>query len=164
MHLLLAVVVGWTLFPLAPGSYWTLRDVESGTKNAISIRKGRVLHGFPGAGDLRVRRAGHTVQAWDAKERRWEDFFRFGAKVGTRHEVKLPTTLWQAVEVRVATKTATVRDYHRKAHAGCTRFTFRQLRPLADAGLVDMAFCPRAGLVRYSETTIAGPRTFALAR
>jgi hypothetical protein len=26
-----------------------------------------------------------------------------------------------------------------------------------------MTFCPRVGPVRYSETTIAGPRTFALA-
>jgi hypothetical protein len=34
---------------------------------------------------------------------------------------------------------------------------------MADAGLVEMAFAPRIGLVRFSEQTIAGPRVRALA-
>ena len=163
MHLLLAVVVGSTLFPLAPGSQWTFRDVESGTKIVFAIKKGRVLHGFPGTNDLRVRRLGRTVRAWDTKQRRWEDWFRFGAKVGASYRVSLPAhMLWRSVELAVDSKTASARDYRGKVHRRCTRFVFRQLAPIADAGLLDMAFCPRAGLVRYSETTIAGPRTFAL--
>ena len=29
--------------------------------------------------------------------------------------------------------------------------------------MTELSFCPRVGPVRYSETTIAGPRTYALA-
>jgi hypothetical protein len=164
MHALVAAVLGSTLFPLTPGEHWTLRDVNSGAKTQISVRTGRVLHGLPGSGALRVRQSGQTVQAWDPKDRRWEDLFRFGARKGTRYTVALgATALWRKVAVRIATKKATVRDYHRRAHRGCTRFVFDELTGIADAGMLDMAFCPRVGPVRFSETTIAGPRTYALA-
>lgn len=172
MRLALVALIGLTLvtagqprlFPLAAGNRWVMRDVESRAAMTISIRKGLVLHGFPTTGDLRVRRVGQTVQAWDTKNRRWEAFFRFGVKAGTRYKVELPATeLWQAVEVGVASKTASVRDYKGKLRRGCTRFTFRYLTAIADAGLIDLSFCPNVGPVRYSETTIAGPRTFALA-
>src|SRR5262245_12627378 len=106
MHALVAAVLSATLFPLSPGQHWTLRDVESGAKTEISIRAGRVLNGFPGTGALRVRRSGKTVQAWDAKDRRWEDFLDFGARTGTRYKVELGSSeLWRRVVVKVATKT-----------------------------------------------------------
>jgi hypothetical protein len=160
VHVLLAAV-GLTLFPLAPGTHWTFRDVESGAASSMSVRSRRVLHGFPGAGDLRVRPAGKTVQAWDG---RWKDWFRFGAPIKTTYTVALSRTpLWQNVEVRIVSKTATARDYRGKPYRGCTRFAF-QVGGVADAGLTGMTFCPRLGPVRYSETTIAGPRTFALTR
>jgi hypothetical protein len=163
MHLALVAAVASLLFPLTPGTHWTLRDIASGARTTISVGKGRVLHGFPGAGDVRVRNAGKTVQAWDAKDGRWEPWFRFGAKKGERYMVRLASTLlWQSVEVRVASKTASARDYHGKTYRGCTRFVF-QVRGLADAGVTGMTFCPHVGPVRFSETTIAGPRTFALA-
>ena len=162
---LLGLALQPSFFPLAPGHRWVLREVDKGSATTISIRKGLVLHGFPGASDLRVRRVGQAVQAWDTKDRRWEAWFRFGLPVGRRYTVRLAATgPWQAVEVGVASKTATVRDYSGKKRRGCTRFVFKQLGPVADAGLIEMAFCPRVGPVRYSETTIAGPRTFALVR
>ena len=65
MHLALVVVAASMLFPLTPGTHWTFRDVDSGAASSMAVRAGRVLHGFPGAGDLRVRRNGKTVQAWD---------------------------------------------------------------------------------------------------
>ena len=161
MHLALVGVVASLVFPLAPGTHWTLRDIDSGAKTTIAVGKGRVLHGFPGAGNVRVRNVGKTVQAWDAKDARWEPWFRFGAKAGQRYTVRLASTpLWQSVEVRVS-KTASARDYHGKTYRGCTRFVF-QVRGLADAGVTGMTFCPHVGPVRFSETTIAGPRTFAL--
>jgi hypothetical protein len=163
VHLALVAAVASLFFPLAPGTHWTLRDLDSGAKTTISVGKGRVLHGFPGVGNVRVRSVGKTVQAWDAKDGRWEPWLRFGTKVGRRYMVRLASTpLWQSVEVGVASKTATVRDYHGKAYRGCTRFVF-QVGGVADAGLTEMTFCPRVGPVRYSETSIAGPRTFALA-
>ena len=163
MHLALVGAVASLFFPLAPGTHWTLRDIDSGAKTTISVGKGRVLHGFPGAGNVRVRNAGKTVQAWDAKDARWEPWFRFGAKKGERYTVRLASTpLWQSVEVRVASKTASARDYDGKTYRGCTRFNL-QVRGVADAGVTGMTFCPRVGPVRFSETTIAGPRTFALA-
>lgn len=172
MRIALAALIGLTLvsagqprlFPLAAGNRWVVRDVDAGGATTISIRKGRVMHGFPGAGDLRVRRVGQTVQAWDTADRRWEAWFRFGVPLGTRYTVRLATTpLWQSVEVGVTSKSASVRDYHGKLRRGCTRFTFRYLTPIADAGLLGLSFCPGVGPVRYSETTIAGPRTYALA-
>jgi hypothetical protein len=103
-----------------------------------------------------------TVHAWDANDGRWEPWFCFGAKKGTRYKVGLASTpLWRDVEVRVGSKRATARDYHGKAHKGCTRFVFG-VRGVADAGVTGMTFCPCVGPVRMSETTIAGPRTFAL--
>jgi hypothetical protein len=163
MYVLLAALVGTSLFPLTPGHRWTFRDVESGAKLVIAVRPGRVLHGFPGARDLRVRRSGQTVRAWDEADGRWETWFRLGAPIKTTYVVQLAATpLWQKVEVRVAAKSAAVRDRGGKLHRGCTRFAFRQLGGVADAGLTEMSFCPGVGPVRYSETTIAGPRTYAL--
>jgi hypothetical protein len=164
MHVLVAALVGTSLFPLTPGHRWTFRDVESGAKVVIVMRPGHVLHGFPGAGDLRARALGKTVEAWDEEDGRWETWFRFGAPVKTAYAVELEgTPLWQKVEVRVAATSAAVRDRGGKLHRGCTRFAFRQLGGVADAGLTEMSFCPGVGPVRYSETTIAGPRTYALA-
>ena len=126
MHLALVGAVASLFFPLAPGTHWTLRDIDSGARTTISVGKGRVLHGFPGAGDVRVRNVGKTVQAWDAKDGRWEPWFRFGAKKGERYTVRLASTLlWQSVEVRVASKTASARDYHGKTYRGCMRFVFQ---------------------------------------
>ena len=160
---LLALALTTALFPLTPGTHWTLRDVDSGATTTISVGKGRVLHGFPGAGNVRVRSVGKTVQARDAKDGRWEPWFRFGAKAGTRYKVALASTpLWREAEVGVATKTATAHDYHGKTYRGCTRFVF-ELAGVADAGVTGMTFCPRVGPVRFTEITIAGPRTFALA-
>jgi hypothetical protein len=130
----------------------------------MSVRAGRVLHGFPGAGDLRVRQVGKTVQARDLGDGRWEDWFRFGAPVKATYVVALSgTPLWRRVVVHLESKTATARDYGGKRYRGCTRFTFGAVG-MADAGLTGMTFCPRVGPVRYSETSIAGPRTFALTR
>ncbi len=163
MHLALVAVAASMLFPLAPGTQWTFRDVDSGAASSMVVRAGRVLHGFPGAGDLRVRRSGKTVQAWDRGDGRWEDWFRFGAPAKTAYTVALSgTPLWRRVEVRLVSKTATARDHAGKRYRGCTRFAFEAVG-VADAGLLGMTFCPRVGPVRYSETSIAGPRTFALA-
>ena len=152
-----------TLFPLAPGAHWTFREVGSGAAYSMSVRTGRVLHGFPGTGDLRVRPVGRTVKAWDRGNGRWEDWFLFGAPAKATYPVALSQTpLWRKVELRVESKTASARDYHGKRYRGCTRFTF-SFGGVADAGLIGMTFCPRVGPVRYSETTITGPRTFVLA-
>jgi hypothetical protein len=164
VHVLLAAV-GLTLFPLAPGTHWTFRDVDSGAASSMSVRAGHVLHGFPGAGDVRVRQVGKSVKAWDRGNGRWEDWFLFGAPAKVTYAVALSQMpLWRKVEVRVASKAASARDYRGKRYRGCTRFAFQELGGIADAGLLGMTFCPRVGPVRYSETTIAGPRTFALAR
>jgi hypothetical protein len=111
-----------------------------------------------------VRRAGRNVQAWDGTQRRWESLLRFDAPVGARYLVALRgVLLWESVEVTVASKRVAVRDYRGKVRRGCTRFTFHYRQPIADTGLEYLAFCPGVGPVRFSETTIAGPRTYALA-
>ena len=156
-----------SLFPLADGNRWTLRDLDSGAATTISLRRGAsglVLRGFPGADALRVRRAGRAVQAWDPEDRRWEPFLRFGAPAGTRYLVDLGgTSLWRSVEVVVASKRAVVRDFRGRVLRRCTRLAFLYRIPIADAGLLELSFAPGIGPVRFSEETIAGPRESALA-
>ena len=150
-----------SLFPLADGNRWTLRDVESDAVTTISVRRqsgAYVLRGFPGTSDLRVRMVDKTLQAWDPDDRRWEALLRFGARVNTKYPVGLRSTaLWQSVLAVVASKTAVVRDADGKALRGCTKFTFRAGK-LYDAGIEEMVFAPGIGPVRIVEQTIAGPR------
>jgi hypothetical protein len=154
-------------FPLTDGNRWTLRDVDRGVARTISARRtsdGMVLSGFPGTADLRVRWSGETLQAWDATQGRWESLLRFGAAAGESYMVNLGDTfLWRSVVVTVSSKRAAVRDFRGRALAGCTRFTFRSKRPMADAGLEEISFAPGVGPVRIVDQTIAGRRVMALA-
>jgi hypothetical protein len=155
-----------SLFPLADGNRWMLRDAERGAVSTISVRRqggSFVLHGFPGAGDLRVRAAGEAVQAWDSSQARWEPFLPLGARAGTTQPVDLrATALWRNVLVTVASKNATVENDDGSERRGCTLLTFRSKGKLVDAGLEEMAFAPRVGPVRIVEQTIAGTRVKAL--
>jgi hypothetical protein len=149
-----------SLFPIANGNRWTLRDVDSGLPETISILNGvsgLELYGFPGLTDgTRLRRKGTDVQVWEASRARWVTLLRFGAS-GTRYGVDLAaTTLWRSVQVRVVSTQATVRDFRGRVHHGCTRFAFHY-RGLADSGLIDLAFAPGLGFVRVSEQSLGGP-------
>lgn len=149
-------------FPLGDGSRWSLRELDRGAARTISVRGG-VVRGLPGAGDLRVRGVGATVQAWDAGQQRWEALFRFGARAGTRYVVDLAGTgLWRSVVVTVAAKQAVVEDYDGRPRRGCIRFTMRARKPVADAGIEEVSFAPGVGPVRIIEQTIAGPRELLL--
>lgn len=155
-----------TLLPLADGNRWVLRDVESRSTATISADRtpsGLVLRGLPGAGDLRVRASGGSVQAWDRANARWEPFLRLGAPAGTRYRVDLAgAPLWRSVTVTVASRSAIVRDLRGKTLRNCVRLTFASGKAIADAGLEELVFAPRVGFVRTSEQTIAGPRVRVL--
>jgi hypothetical protein len=152
-----------SLFPLADGNRWTLQSLESTAVTTMSVRKtaaGLVLRGFPGAGDLRVRSMGLTVEAWDPRDGRWEALLRFGLRPGSKYTVDLGgTPLWRSVLVTVATTNAVVADAEDRAFRGVTRFTLRPPGKVADAGVLELAFAPGVGPVRIVEQTIAGPRT-----
>jgi hypothetical protein len=154
------------LFPLADGNRWVLTDVRTGARRVISVdREARVLvlRGFPGAGELRIRRVGQSIRAWDRRDRRWEPFLRLGAARGTRYLVDLgATALWKRVEVTVASNRAVVRDLGDRVWRRCTRLVLRYRGTLDDAGLEELSFAPGVGPVRFVETTIAGPRASAL--
>ena len=155
-----------SLFPLADGNSWTLRDPERGAMSTISVDRrpgGFVLRGFPGAADLRVRADGETVQAWDPSQSRWEPFLPLGARAGTTQRVDLGSTdLWRNALVTVASRNATVENGDGSERRGCTLLTFRSKSKLVDAGLEEIAFAPRVGPVRIVEQTIAGTRVKAL--
>jgi hypothetical protein len=155
-----------SLFPLADGNRWTLRDSDRGATSTISVRRlgpAYLLRGFPGAGDLRVRADGQSVQAWDATQRRWEPFLPLGARAGTTQPVDLgATALWRNVLVTVASRNATIADDDGSELRGCTLLTLRSKGKLVDAGLEEIAFAPRVGPVRIVEQTIAGPRVKTL--
>jgi hypothetical protein len=158
---------GPSLFPLADGNRWTLRDLKSGTASTITARRSGavfILRAFPGAGTVRVRGQGEGVEAWDAVDRRWEPFLRLGAPAGTRYLVDLRgTTFWEDVDVTVASRRAVVRDARGRALRGCVRLTFSYRVGIADAGLEVLAFAPGVGPVFASEQSIEGPRESTLA-
>jgi hypothetical protein len=148
--------------PLADGSRWTLTTPDGVGRTTMSVR-GATLHGLPGAGPLRVRAAGASVQAWDAAQRRWEPFLRLGAPRGSRYVVDLSgTLLWQAVEVTVATRAARVRDARGRLHVGAVRLVVRPRKPIPDAGIAELVFARGVGPVRIVEQTIAGERVLLL--
>lgn len=156
-------------FPLAAGNTWYLANAKDASGSTVSVRARRTgglfLRGFPGAGDLRVRRAGSAVEAWDVAESRWEPFLRLGATAGTRYKVDLERTgLWRNLLVVVASRQLEVEDARGRRFRGCVRLTFRNPKGLADAGLEELVFAPGVGLVRVKETTIAGTRTRLLDR
>src|SRR5687767_13065447 len=111
-------------FPLADGNRWTFRSPQVGGPRTMSVERGPnglVVTGFPGAGKLRVRTAGATVQAWDSVDGRWEALLRFGAPAGSTYRVTLGgLPLWRAVAVTVASKRATIEDYEGRAYRACT--------------------------------------------
>jgi hypothetical protein len=155
------------LLPLADGNSWVLRDVERGSAATISVAReesGLVLRGLPGAGELRVRAAGGSIEAWDPAAARWEPFLRLGAPAGTRYKVALTgAPLWRSLTVTVASRSAVVRDARGKTLRNCVRLTFAAGKPVADAGLEELVFAPNVGFARISEQTIAGTRVRVLA-
>ena len=156
-----------SLLPLAGGNRWVLSDAELGGTKTISVTRGAtglVLHGLPGAGDLRVRAAGRAVVAWDSASGRWEPFLRLGAAAGTTYLVDLAgSELWRSLAVTVGSRRTVVTDARGKTLRNCVRLTFAARKPVADAGLEELVFAPGVGFVRTSEQTIAGPRVHLLA-
>jgi hypothetical protein len=151
-----------TAFPLRLDNTWTYEDLDYGGESTLDVARGRtgtfVLEGFPGANDLRVRWSGTTLQAWDAGDRRWEPLLRLGARGGTTYEVELPQPLWNGVRVTVATKRGAVRNaVLRRTFPGVVKLRIQPDPDLADAGLTELDFAPRVGLVRWVEESIAGP-------
>jgi len=163
-----AQAAGPTHFPLAAGSAWYLADEQTAAGSTISVRLGSsgvFLRGFPGAGDLRVRRAGTAVQAWDAGERRWEPFLRLGAPAGTRYLVDLSRDpLWRRVVVSVVSREAAVEDARGRQRRNCVVLRLSPPKGVADAGLEELVFAPNIGPVRVVDMTIAGTRTRLLDR
>ena len=155
------------LLPLADGNRWVLRDLESRATATISTTRtpaGLVLRGLPGAGELRVRASGRSIQAWDRVRARWEPFLRLGAPKGTRYKVDLAgAPLWRSLTVTVASRSAVVHDARGKTLRNCVRLTFGSGKPIADAGLEELVFAPGVGVVRTAEQTIAGTRVRVLA-
>jgi hypothetical protein len=156
-----------SLLPLASGNRWVLRDSMFGGTETISVTRatgGLVLHGVPGAGDLRVRAAGGAVVAWDAVDQRWESFLRLGAATGTTYTVDLAgLPLWRSLKVTVGSRRTVVSDARGKTLRNCVRLTFAARKPIADAGLEELVFAPGVGFARTTEQTIAGPRVHLLA-
>jgi len=153
---------GRQLFPLEPRNEWTFEDLRYGGESALSVTRAGAgafgLDGFPGAPELRVRWSGETLRAWDAEDRRWEALLRLGARAGTTYAVDLPQPLWRGVHVTVASRRATVYNpVLRRSHSGAVRLSVRPDPDLADAGLTELWFVPRVGLVRWVEESIAGP-------
>jgi len=156
-----------SLLPLAEGNRWVLRDVQRGGTATVSVARGPsglVLRGLVGAGELRVRAAGRSVEAWDPSAQRWEPFLQLGAAAGTSYTVDLAgTALWRSLVVTVGSRTAVVHDGRGKTLRNCVRLTFRARKPIADAGLEEIVFAPGVGIVRTTDQTIAGLRVRVLA-
>jgi hypothetical protein len=154
-----------SLFPLADGNRWTYRSSVVATPHTMAVDRrgsGLVLEGFPGAGPLRVRPVGASVQAWDAVDARWEPLLRLGAPTGSRLRVSLAAEpVWDGALLTVAATGARLRVLGRIR--SCVRLAVRPPASLADAGVLELWFAPGLGLVRFVEQTILGPRAWTLA-
>jgi hypothetical protein len=157
---------GKDLFPLAAGNTWRFESESSRTTRNMSIVRqagGLVLQGFPGSPALRVRTRGARIDAWDTAAQRWRPFLRLGLPKGSAYRVDLGANpMWRGVRVAVKAKGAKVNDPSDRSYEGCTTLSFRPGRGVADAGLLEMSFCPGIGPVVFSEQTLAGPRAWAL--
>jgi hypothetical protein len=156
-------------FPLQVRNEWTFENLQYGGAETLTVMRADRgtfrLVGFPGAPSLRVRWSGQTLQAWDARDRRWEALLRLGAPAGTTYTVDLPQPLWSRVQVTVASRRATVYNpVQRRSYSGALRLALRPNPELSDAGLTDLWFAPRVGPVRWVEQSIAGPVAYVLSR
>jgi hypothetical protein len=152
-------------FPLRDGATWKLTDENGLTLVVRATRSGEAytLRGLPGLGPVRVRPNGADVQAWDARTDRWRPFLRLGARAGTRYLVDLPgSSFWRALDVKVASRTATCSDARGREVRGCVVLDLTSRKPVADAGVERLVFAPGIGLVEVVVQTIAGPRSYTL--
>lgn len=155
-------------FPLSDGRSWTYDNTRFGGQTRVSASSlgGGLfrLAEFPGAANLRVRRSGHVVYAWDTRQQRWEALFRLGAPKGTTYRVDLPRMSWRQVRVTVASRTGVVRvQALRRTFTGVVRLELRPMPGLADAGMLEISFAPGVGIVSWKEDSIAGPVAHVLA-
>ena len=157
-----AGAAGPSPFPLALRIAWNLAD-ENG--NVLEIRSTRasaayVLRGLPGLSSVRVRAQGQDVEAWDARNARWEPFLRLGASTGTQYTVDLAgSPLWRSLRVKVSRAPCDAAD---RTVRGCVTLGLLARKPVADAGVEKLVFAPGIGPVEVVVQTIAGPRTYTL--
>ena len=121
-------------FPLRDGATWKLTD-ENGLAHRAGLTLGRAytLRGLPGS--PRVRPSGADVQAWDSRVDGWRPFLRLGARAGTCYLVDLPgAPLWRALDVKVASRSATCSDARTPQVRGCVVLEPAS-RVVADAGI-----------------------------
>ncbi len=166
----LSVVAGY--FPLSVGDSWTyslegraagdevrtIRVVQSVERNGVTYYE---LEGWPGVDSalLRVNARGQLV-AFDgasAVERLWYDF---AASVGAR---------WQPETGDDCIGQAEIVDRNGRAEEPAGSFesvlsVAYGATQCADAGVTSELFAPGVGLIERTETTIAGPLTWRLAR
>ncbi len=149
-------------FPLQQGNSWTYDSLSWEAQSQVKVEaEFSAMHyvtNLPTLGGAWLAWSGTTLYIWDTADVRWEPFLRFGAPAGTTYAVSLPDTgLWNSVTVTVAAKYATVHLTRLdRTLTGCIRFTFA-FGGVADAGLTEAIFAPYRGLVRFEETSIAGP-------
>ena len=110
-----------------------------------------------------MRPSGADVQAWDSRVDGWRPFLRLGARTGTRYLVDLPgAPLWRALDVKVASRSATCSDANGREVRGCVVLELTSRKPVADAGIERLVFAPGLGLAEVVVQTIAGPRSYTL--
>ncbi|HXG33726.1 MAG TPA: BsuPI-related putative proteinase inhibitor [Bryobacteraceae bacterium] len=155
-------------FPLQPGNQWAYRCsgaacgegtvvVEVLQEEEVAGRRYAVLRSFRGA--LAWLRQDHegTVWALDRNSGSEQVWYRFGASQGERY----PTALDPCSPVAVIASQNAGYD----GPAGRFSNVLRIFYPPAlcsDAGLTEEYFLPGTGLLRRTEVTIAGPRSYDL--
>jgi hypothetical protein len=154
-------------FPLHPGNQWVYRCTGLCAEPAVVVAVSRMdylagrwyslVEGFGGRQNwLRQDEAG-TLWALDTAtgmESRW---YVFGAAEGESYDTSIDPCSRRATMV--------AREHRYEGPAGVFPWTLRIVYPpgvCMDAGLTEEVFFPWTGLLRRTETTIAGPRTYDL--
>ncbi|MEZ5364566.1 MAG: BsuPI-related putative proteinase inhibitor [Bryobacterales bacterium] len=166
----LAVEASARFFPLAEGNSWTYNIDRFGPEEGVTVSVGAPveMHGvayFPVRGFaadealLRADANGRVLQyiAEEGREALWYDF---SLPIGGTWTPQTPDDCTGPATIGARNETASL-------PAGVFRETVTvEYGPggCADAGIGEEVFAAGIGLVRRTETTIAGPRTMQLAR
>jgi len=154
------------LLPLQPGNYWTYREVNG--SQSFTVRVGTPLATQNG---VYARLTGYVRQPL------WVRYNKFGSLVYLNEEADRDELLtsfetvsgaWAVAPFRPCEQETQV-DTRSEGYSGpvgeFTKATHLQYRSFscADAGVTAEVYLPSIGLVRRTESSIAGPRVFELA-
>ncbi len=158
-----------TYFPLKHGLTWTYggspievaRVLRSVAVSDTSGRIATVWDGFSGSRIVEVRSGSQVWELRDGEQRMLLDLAADEGAKWTIAGLEGGDDLLDGTTIAMAGRAVAVRTPYATLE-NCLHLAMRPNPNLADAGLTEAWFAPGLGLVKWVETTIAGPQTYEL--